>query len=171
MELTKKQTSLEKPDQTVKDVLDWKSKSLQDNKLPVESGLADYISFAVSNIDEEIQQLSNYKDMITNQIKAIKEHKNLVQEECAEWFRDNGIDKLKGISCSSITINKGKEETSKLTSEIKHFIKDDEYEIELTFDMAIDLLVGKGIAYPKIIDGIVPVPKTKDKIKINAKRK
>jgi len=172
MELIKKQTSLEKIDQSIKETLDWKSKQLQDGNLPVESGLADYIAFGVSNIDDEVKQLTEYKKMIDSKIKALKEHKTLVQEECAEWFNENGIDKLKGISCSSITINKGKEETTKDIELVAYKYTDkkgndcfgnlDELLMALLDDGVIEELVAKDTAI---------VPATKDKIKINAKRK
>ena len=108
MEL-EKTTSLAKVDTSVSDVLNWKLEEIRNKNLPIEQGLADYISLSVNSIDEKIKQLDSYKNDIVKAIGEMKAHKDNVSTECAEWLNNQGIDKLNGFSCSSITITKEKE--------------------------------------------------------------
>jgi len=108
--LIKKETSLEIQSQDTKETLNWKLEQLTNNNLPVEQGMADYIYFGVSNIDAKIKQLKAYKDEILKEVKNLETYKSTVSEEIAEWIQGQGIDKLNGLECSSITINKGSEE-------------------------------------------------------------
>lgn len=99
-----KQTSLEATD-NVKAVLDWKLEQLQENNAPVETGMADYIALAATSFDERIKELRNYKKLIDEEIKAILEKKTATMEEIADWLQnDMGVNKLKGVKVSSISI-------------------------------------------------------------------
>lgn len=172
MDLINKHTSLESQDQSVKDTLDYKVKDFESRGVPVESGLADYISFGVSNIDTDLEKLSNYKKMIESQIKQLKEHKSKVQEECAEWLNNIGIKKLNGIACSSVTITKGKEATTEKTEVETEIFTMDGFQYTSLKDLTDKLVeVGIGVYALEKETTIKEVEATKDKVKINSKRK
>ena len=162
--IIEKGTSLEILDNDVKQTLDWKLKQLQDKSLPTESGLADYIEFGMSNIKLKIEQLSNYKNSIIAEIDKLKKFELSTSEKIAEWIISQGIDKLKGIQCSSITINKGCEAKEE---KIKKF----EFETDLTQKEIEEFLVNNGKGKYIEVEMTKITPATKDKIKINSKRK
>lgn len=162
-----KQTSLEVIENDTKETLSWKLKQLEDNNLPIESGIADYINFGLSNIDIKIYQLKNYKTLLDDEIKSLNAYKDTVKEEIAEWFNDNGIDKLKGLECSSITIAKGSEAKEEIVTTKKIV-----YDFSLVeYKDLEDFLIRNGFAHYEYKEEIKIIPETKDKIKINKKRK
>ena len=95
--IIEKGTSLEIVENDTKQTLDWKLKQLQDKNLPIESGLADYIEFGMSNIKSKIEQLTNYKDSIIEEINNLKKFELSTSENIADWITKQGIEKLKGI--------------------------------------------------------------------------
>lgn len=104
--LTKKHTALEvaaEVGESVSGVLDRKLQELQSGELPVEAGLADYIALSISSMQEKKAQLKAYKKNLDEAIKALDEFEKETASEVNDWMRDNGIDKLKGIYCSSVT--------------------------------------------------------------------
>lgn len=48
--IIKKETSLEIQSQNTKETLNWKLEQLTNNNLPIEQGMADYISFSISSL-------------------------------------------------------------------------------------------------------------------------
>lgn len=166
--IIKKETSLEIQSQDTKETLNWKLEQLTNNNLPAEQGMADYIYFGVSNIDAKIKQLKAYKDEILKEVKNLETYKSTVSEEIAEWIQGQGVDKLNGLECSSVTINKGIEEEEKIKIlETNYF-----YEGYLfSKDSLITELLKENIIFENLVTEKIIVPSTKDKIRINSKRK
>ena len=162
--LIKKETSLEIQSQDTKETLNWKLEQLTNNNLPVEQGMADYIYFGVSNIDAKIKQLKAYKDEILKEIKNLEAYKSTVSEEIAEWIQEQGIDKLNGLEVSSITINKGSEEKEETSESVKFVLDVDNERME-------KFLVENGLAHYEKVTTTKVTLATKDKIRINSKRK
>ena len=162
--IIKKETSLEIQSQDTKETLNWKLEQLTNNNLPVEQGMADYIYFGVSNIDAKIKQLKAYKDEILKEVKNLEAYKSTVSEEIAEWIREQGIDKLNGLECSSITINKGSEEIEEAVETVKFVLDVSEREMQ-------DYLVANSYAHWEKVTTTKVTLATKDKIRINSKRK
>ena len=162
--LVKKQTALESIDADVKAILNWKLEQLTNENLPVESGIADYVHFGMSNIDSKIEQLKNYKKAIEKEINEIESFKATTSENISEWMYEQGIDKLNGLECSSITINKGCEQSEEIKS-YKVFIT------ELTKEQIEELVIENGFGYYETTEKVEIKPATKDKIRINSRRK
>lgn len=162
--IIKKETSLEIQSQDTKETLNWKLEQLTNNNLPVEQGMADYIYFGVSNIDAKIKQLKAYKDEILKEVKNLEEYKSTVSEDIAEWIQNQGIDKLNGLECSSITINKGSEEKEETSESVKFVLDVDNERME-------KFLVENGLAHYEKVTTTKVTLATKDKIRINTKRK
>lgn len=162
--IIEKGTSLEIVENDTKQTLDWKLKQLQDKNLPIESGLADYIEFGMSNIRSKIEQLTNYKDSIIEEINNLKKFELSTSENIADWITKQGIEKLKGIQCSSITINKGSQVKEEKIKKLEFRTKLSQLDIE-------DFLIKNGLGEYVEVETIKITPQTKDKIKINSKRK
>lgn len=165
--IIKKEISLEIQSQDTKETLNWKLEQLESKNLPVESGLADYIYFGVSNIDKKIEQLKNYKDAIIEEINSLAKYKASVVEDCAEWIQSQGIEKLNGLECSSITINKGSDKEEKIkVIETNYYYQG----FLFTKDSLIAELLKSNVIFENLITEKITVPATKDKIRINKKR-
>ena len=163
MELIKK-TSLQKIGADISETLNWKLQELQSNNLPVEEGIADYIFLGMSNIDKEIEQLTNYQNQIKDKIKELKDNKELTSENIATWLQEEqGVDKIKGISVSSITINKGKDSKSKTVIK-KEFVT------HLTNEQIQALLIEQGLGHYKEVQSTETTKSTNDKIRINKRK-
>jgi len=98
-----KQTALEVSDD-VRSTLDWKVAQLQEEGLPVETGLADYIALAIQGIDEKIAYLKHCKKTYDEAIKEATNFKEKVAKEVAEYLENMGVEKIKGSVVSSVTI-------------------------------------------------------------------
>ena len=162
--LIKKETSLEIQSQDTKETLNWKLEQLTNNNLPVEQGMADYIYFGVSNIDAKIKQLKAYKDEILKEVRNLEAYKSTVSEEIVEWIQEQGIDKLNGLECSSITINQGSEEKEETIESVKFVLDVPEAHYQ-------EFLVENGLAHYEKVTTTKVTLATKDKIRINSKRK
>jgi len=93
------------PREEIPAILDAKIEEYKEKNLPIEQGLADYIAKGMQNIDDEIEKLKNYKKLIDEQIKEFQVRKSEISEEIANYLENNlGVDKLKGLEVSSITI-------------------------------------------------------------------
>ena len=106
-----KQTSLERIAESgegkdIGELLDYKIEQAKEKNLPIEQTVADYIGMSFENIDDKIKQLQSYKTDITNAINQLKTNKELAKKDVYKWMENNGIDKLKGVSISSITLKK-----------------------------------------------------------------
>ena len=162
--IIKKETSLEIQSQDTKETLNWKLEQLTNNNLPVEQGMADYIYFGVSNIDSKIKQLKAYKDEILKEISSLEKYQDTVKEDIADWIQEQGIEKLNGIECSSITISKGKEEVEEIEETTKFILDVSEREMQ-------DYLVASSYAHWEKVSITKVTLASKDKIRINSKRK
>ena len=162
--LIKKETSLEIQNQDTKETLNWKLEQLTKNNLPVEQGMADYIYFGVSNIDAKIKQLNAYKDEILKEVKNLETYKSTVSEEIAEWIQSQGVERLEGLEVSSITINQGGEEKEETNETFKFVFDVPEAHYQ-------EFLVENGFAHWEKNTTTKVTLATKDKIRINTKRK
>ena len=162
--IIKKETSLEIQSQDTKETLNWKLEQLTNNNLPIEQGMADYIYFGVSNIDAKIKQLKAYKDEILKEVKNLETYKSTVSEEIAEWIQGQGVDKLNGLEYSSVTINKGIEEIEETIETVK-------FVLDVDNDRMEKYLVENSLAHYEKITTTKVTLASKDKIRINSKRK
>ena len=88
---------------TVKDVLDYKVQEATKKGLPVEATVADYIALSIDNMDTAIEKLKAYKNSIEEAMKALSTNKELTKQDVYAWMKEVGMDKLCGVSISSIT--------------------------------------------------------------------
>ena len=138
------------PREEISSLLDAKIDEYKEKNLPVEESLTDYIALGFTNINDEIEKLKNYKKMIDEKIKELQVRKSEISEEVADYLENNlGVDKLKGVFISSITI---KPEGQR---KIKKFVLDGDKEA----------LIKLGVAHYEEI--ITPTPK---QIKINKRK-
>jgi len=91
---------------SVAEILDFKMKEAEEKGLPIEAHLADYIALGVGSFDEKIKEYQNYKKQIDEAIEIFKSDKLSTASDVAEYLASNGIDKLKGLICSSVTLKK-----------------------------------------------------------------
>jgi len=163
MQLTKK-TSLQKVESDVKETLDWKLTQLQEKNLPVEQGLADYIYLGMQGIDTDIEQLNNYITTIKDKVNELKANKEDTSHKIAVWLQDTGLDKINGISVSSITINKGKDSVTTTTT-----VK--EFKTDLPQEQINDLISENNLGDWVDVEKETKSKPTIDKIKVNKLRK
>lgn len=163
MEEIQKPRSIAKVGTSTKDVLNLKVQDYKDNGVPM-NVISDYIYKGINEIDLKIEQLNNYKDMIDKEIQGLSAHKDTVKIECAEWFTENGFDKLEGIEVSSITLTKPKAETSKI-------VTNKTFKCSLSKEEIQDILVGQNLASYETSTSTKITPFVPSKIKINLKRK
>lgn len=88
---------------TVKDVLDYKVQEATEKGLPIEATVADYIALSIDNMDTAIEKLKAYKKSIDEDIKTLLDNKELTKQDVYAWMKEIGINKLCGVSISSIT--------------------------------------------------------------------
>lgn len=113
-----KHTSLEMAiadGKTVKEVLDWKVQDATEKGLPIEATIADYIALAIDNTDEAIKKLEAYKKEITEAIAVLKSNQALTKADVYDWLKGNGIESLKGVCVSSISL---KDEGVSITNKV-----------------------------------------------------
>ena len=149
---TKKETRLEtavESESSIAVILDSKLTHYRDLNMPVESCMADYIALGQGSQIDKIAQLKQYKKDIDETIKSLEELSNETQSEVFKWMKNNGLEKLKGIHCSSITI---KEAGVSIRTKIVRDITDKE-------------LLEKGYAHEE-----ETIADTKESIKINKRR-
>ena len=135
---------------SISEILDAKVEHYKNNNMPVEESIADYIALGIENQKEKIAQYEKYKKELIAAIKALKELEKQTSSEVAEWMEENGLQKLKGIHCSSVTFKE------KTTSATEKFV----------LDASRDELIEKGLAHKE--DVIKDIPSS---IKINKRRK
>lgn len=106
-EIFKKETRLESAAEhgdDIKSLLDAKVEHYKNLNLPIEQSLADYIAFGINSQKEKIEQYKAYGKELDSAIKALIALEEETEKEVFMWMDENGIDKLKGIHCSSVTI-------------------------------------------------------------------
>ncbi len=93
------ETKLENAD--VKDVC-----AILDSKLANTSPeeVVDYIAFAIDTIDGQIERIKAAQKRLTQLKKDAEEQKEIIKIGGAKWLQEAGIDKLKGLATSSMTI-------------------------------------------------------------------
>ena len=159
----KKDRSISKVDADIKNILNWKLIDYREKNIPI-GVISDYIYKGIDEVDLKIEQLGNYKKMIDDEIKDLKMHKETIKIKAAEWFEENGIDKLEGIEVSSITLTKPSEAKEE-EKEVKTLI------CSLSKDEINDFLVTQDLAkYEKKIETKI-TPAKASMIKINKRRK
>ena len=138
------------PKEEIPAILDAKIEEYKEKNLPVEQGLSDYIARSMQNIDSDIEKLKNYKKLIDERIKEFQVKKSEISEKIANYLENNlGVDKLKGLEVSSITVKPESER------DVKKFV----------LDASRDELIEKGLAHYEITKTINP-----KQIKINKRR-
>ena len=153
MELIKA-TSLE-TSTNVKETLDWKINSLVEQDKNVSNGLCDYFGIGLNNLDMQLQQLKELEDDIKARKSAINSQKTAIKEEGAYFLESQGIDKLEGVLYSSLSVRKGKAESSKVKFKLLVGKKESE-----------SFLVDAGLAVYENVD----VPATKDSITVYSRK-
>ena len=153
MELIKK-TRLSKTNDVV-DTLNYKMLSLQEQDVDVQTRLADYIYRGVSEVDNDLLQLKALKDEIKEREAHLKAQKASILSGSASFLLSNGIDKLEGNLVSSVTVNKGKDETTKQV-----------FTLLVTKKESESFMIEAGIAVMTDVE----VPKTHDTIRINKRK-
>lgn len=127
LELTKKyETRLEtaiENDADIPALLDAKVAHYQEKGLAVEESVADYIFLGIQGQKDKIAQYKQYKKDLDAAIKEMEELEKETESQVFEWMENNGIEKLKGISCSSITT---KPSSVSITNKIVRDISDAE---------------------------------------------
>jgi len=102
---TRLETAVE-TDQDVSALLDLKVEHYKSNNMPVEESIADYIALGIQGQKNKIEQYKQYKKELDEAIKSMIELEKETESKVFEWMESNGIEKLKGIHCSSITTKK-----------------------------------------------------------------
>ena len=153
-DITQKSTSLSKT-KNVTENLKWKLERLQEDNLPVQTGLADYIALTIDELDMQTNQIKMLIKEAQSRKKELEEQKQEVATGSAEFLKSMGIDKLEGNIVSSVTIQKGKEAAVK-----EKFTRD------CTIQEMEACLLNAGLGHLESIG----VPAAKDKIKINKRR-
>ena len=123
----------------VKDTLEWKIQTIEDAKLPVDSGLADYIAFSLDNLENQLLQLKSIKTEVSDREKAIKSQIEAIKVDSATFLLEAGLEKIEGVICSSVSVSKGKESEIIPTIEKQFIMNISQAELE-------ELLIGLGKA-------------------------
>jgi hypothetical protein len=110
-----KKTSLENSADVI-DTLKWKMQTIEEKRLPVEMGLADYIELAVSNLTNEQNYLADVKKQVADRDNEVKEQLEAIKVDGAVFLQSMGIEKLKGAICSSVSITKARPESEETTT-------------------------------------------------------
>jgi len=146
---TRLETAVEN-NSSIEEILDAKVDYYKNNNMPVEESTSDYIALGIENQKEKIAQYKKYKKELTDAIKTLEDLEKETSSEVAEWMNKNGLQKLKGIHCSSVTFKE------KATSITEKFV----------LDVSRDELIERGLAHKE--DVIKEVPCS---VKINNRRK
>jgi len=102
--------------ETTKDVistLNWKMEEIENDNLPIDTGVADYIAFSVENLDSQLKQILNVEKELKDRKKQIKQQIESIKIDGAKFLEDMGVSKLNGVYCSSVSVVKAKEEVIK----------------------------------------------------------
>jgi len=162
MKLIKK-TSLEQSS-SVKETLEWKISAIEEKGLPIESGLADYIAQAISNLENEELYLKDVASQIKDRRNEIKQQLDNIKTNGADFLKYIGVEKINGSAfCSSISITKGKDSEEKE----EHV---ETYNLLITEDEARDLLIALGKAEIKKTIITKRTNSIPDKIRVNKKK-
>ena len=143
--------------------LNFKLQKISEKNLPVAATLADYIALGVKNLEDKIRYADEAIKIYQTEKKHIKEQIERVKIEGAKFLIDNGIDRLDGVACSSVTVTKAKPEKINKTEkkEFVPLISEDEIEELL-------LSLGKAEMRSVVVEKISQA--TPAKLRINYKK-
>lgn len=116
-ELIKSNLSLVSRNISVIDALNSKMQEIQENNQPVEM-FTDFVASELDLLEQKKEQLKNYKEIITKQIKDLEMYEKEAKEDVATYLAESGIDKLEGIVTSSMTISKGSSASEEIKTKI-----------------------------------------------------
>ena len=157
-----KPTSLENTSD-VKDTLQWKLKDIESNKLPAESALADYLALAIENLEKKLEYVLYSKSIFDNEAKDIKKQIDFIKVESACFLRDQGIEKLIGVRCSSVSMTKERLASSNDVDEKVFYTSMSNIEIQ-------EFLIDLGKAEMKTVTKTEKIDFIPAKMKINKKK-
>lgn len=161
-DLITKHASLETSGDVV-DTLFWKLQNLKEAGLPVDTSLADYIAFSSDNLEAQLAQLKAVKQEVAQREKAIKIQLDRIKEDGATFLLDNGLDRLDGVICSSVTVTKAKESVTTITESKEFVMNISQAELE-------ELLIGLGKAEIKTVKTEKTSNNIPAKLKINKRK-
>lgn len=143
--------------------LTWKMEAIRADNLPVDTGLADYIAFSVGNLEGQLAQLKELKKQASERENELKRQIEHIKEDGATFLLGNGIDRLDGLICSSVTVTKAKAEKTEL-------IDKKELVINISQDELEELLIGLGKAEYKTVKEEKVTKAQPAKLKINHRK-
>lgn len=111
-ELATKHTSLS-TSTDVLETINWKLQRVQDEGLPIQESIADYIGLSLDEIEAQLSQLKAVKSEVTAREKALKEQITRIKTGAAEFLEKFGVDRLEGNIVSSVTLSRGKAAAAK----------------------------------------------------------
>ena len=153
MELVKA-TSLE-TSTDINSTLEWKINSLIEQDKNISNGLADYFGIGLGNLDSQLAQLDDVTKEINARKKDLKAQITAIKQEGAYFLESQGIDKLEGVLTSSITITKGKPESTKTV-----------FKLLVDKKASEAFLVDSGLAVYESVE----VASTKDSLRVNKRK-
>ena len=145
------------------ETLSWKMESVREQNLPIDTSLADYIAFSVDNLEAQKLQLKAVKTEIAQREKALNAQIGRIKEDGATFLLENGLERLNGVICSSVTVSKAKEQVTTIT-EIKEFV------INISQAELEELLIGRGKAEMKTVITEKTSNAIPSKLKINKRK-
>lgn len=161
-ELIFKHASLETSVDVV-DTLEWKLHSLEEAGLPIDTSLADYIAFSCDNLEGQLEQLKAVKKELADREKSIKAQLGRIKEDGATFLLENGLERLDGVICSSVTVTKARESATTTTESREFVMNISQAELE-------ELLIGLGKAEIKTVVSEKMSNAIPAKLKINKRK-
>ena len=149
-----KATSLE-TSTDINSTLAWKINSLIEQDKNISNGLADYFGIGLWNLDSQLAQLDEVTKEINARKKDLKAQITAIKQEGAYFLESQGIDKLEGVLTSSITITKGKPESTKTV-----------FKLLVDKKASEAFLVDSGLAVYESVE----VASTKDSLRVNKRK-
>jgi len=110
--------------------LNFKLQAISKRDLPVAVTLADYIALGVKNLEKKYRYVDDVIKTYQAEKEAIKGQIERVKIDGAKFLVENGIERLDGVVCSSITVTKEKPEIIEKTEKREFVPLVSEAEIE-----------------------------------------
>ena len=148
-------TSLEETNSVV-ETMQWKLENIKADGKDIENSIADYVAHTMNNLNNKEDYVKSAIKEAQTALKAIQEQKHDVGVGVASFMAEFGADKLKGVTwCSSISVTKGKEPTTK-----KKFVTN------LTTKEKEQLIIDAGLGYYEDVE----VPATQSSVRVNKRK-
>lgn len=157
-----KKTSLQDTVDVI-DTLKWKVQTIEEKGLPVESGLADYVDLAISNLTNELNYIKDVKAQVSEREKSIKAQIESIKVDGAVFMQSLGCDKLEGVICSSVSVTKEREASEEETSS-------EVFTLLITEEEMQELLLALGKAEMKTVAETKTVKALPAKLKVNKRK-